>query len=148
MNYLFLTTDGADDQSVLSVEAFNAVDEQNDYEVRIASGASFDLELTLFHRFLGPYEILSRTTESPISLPKNLRNFATRSTSGHPRLPFFGTLNANCNRYSVFRLSREALWAVDCDFFLFLGVSFALFSRCFPTQWTIRTHTHSDSHTT
>lgn len=34
VNYLFLSTDGGDDQSVLTVDPFNAADEQNDYEVR------------------------------------------------------------------------------------------------------------------
>ena len=33
MEYLFLTTDGPDVRTELSVEPFNAVNEQNDYEV-------------------------------------------------------------------------------------------------------------------
>ncbi|KIP02596.1 hypothetical protein PHLGIDRAFT_286211 [Phlebiopsis gigantea 11061_1 CR5-6] len=33
VNYLFLATDGGDDHSALTVEPFNAVDEQNDYEI-------------------------------------------------------------------------------------------------------------------
>lgn len=35
VNYLFLTTDGTDTQQELVVESFNAVNEQNDYEVRL-----------------------------------------------------------------------------------------------------------------
>ena len=33
VDYLFLTTDGADVRKELVVESFNAVNEQNDYEV-------------------------------------------------------------------------------------------------------------------
>lgn len=37
MDYLFLTTDGPDDErSQLVVEDFNAANEQNDYEVRLS----------------------------------------------------------------------------------------------------------------
>lgn len=56
VEYMFLTTDGPDVSSKLSVEPFNAVNEQNDYEVcnfdhlDISSADQFLVDTVVFER--------------------------------------------------------------------------------------------------
>lgn len=128
VNYLFLTNDGGDPTSGLTVEEFNAVDEQNDYEVcGVCLALAGTLSLLDFSRFRGHSAISLLTTGLRTSLPKNLRSSGTPSTIGRPRRPFFATSNASCSRYSVSPPSRAVRSGVDYDE---PSVHF-LHSRCF-----------------
>lgn len=82
VDYMFLANDGADVRTDLFVEPFNAVNEQNDYEVRDCSQRCQNRRNFFFSRSPGPCAIWSQTNELPCFLPKNLASFEMLSMIG------------------------------------------------------------------